>query len=92
MRAANAVGYVHLNRVLDEEDEEVESVTDDEIVLKRKGAVFQTSRIAGYHGIKSTSSLLPLCHPIGFDHADIIIKLIERRCVGNAMTMLSSSL
>lgn len=39
-----------------------------------KGPVFQTARIAGIQGVKQTSSLIPLCHPLAITGIDIQIE------------------
>lgn len=39
-----------------------------------KGPVFQTARIAGIQGVKNTSSLIPLCHPLPITGIDIQIE------------------
>jgi cyclic pyranopterin phosphate synthase len=39
-----------------------------------KGPVFQTARIAGIQGVKQTSSLIPLCHPLPITGIDIQIE------------------
>jgi cyclic pyranopterin phosphate synthase len=36
-----------------------------------KGDVLATARIAGIMAAKKTGELIPLCHPIGLDHADV---------------------
>ena len=36
-----------------------------------KGDVLQTARLAGIQAAKRTSELIPLCHPIGLDHASV---------------------
>ena len=36
-----------------------------------KGDVLGTARIAGIQAAKRTGELIPLCHPIGLDHADV---------------------
>ena len=40
-----------------------------------KGPIFEIARIAGIMAAKRTGELIPLCHPIGLDHADIQITL-----------------
>lgn len=36
-----------------------------------KGSVLETARIAGITAAKSCSSLIPLCHPLALDHAEV---------------------
>jgi cyclic pyranopterin phosphate synthase len=43
-----------------------------------KGPVFQTARIAGIQGVKQTSSLIPLCHPLPITSIDIQIEKTEK--------------
>ena len=42
--------------------------------LSPKGPVFQTARIAGIQGVKQTSSLIPLCHPLHITGIDVQIE------------------
>lgn len=43
-----------------------------------KGPVFQTARIAGIQGVKQTSTLIPLCHPLAITGIDIQIEKTEK--------------
>jgi cyclic pyranopterin phosphate synthase len=43
-----------------------------------KGPVFQTARIAGIQGVKQTSSLIPLCHPLTITGIDVQIEKTEK--------------
>ena len=43
--------------------EVISHFTDDELVTK-KGPVFQTAIIAGIQGVKKTSDIIPMCHPL----------------------------
>ena len=36
-----------------------------------KGDVLSTAKIAGIQDAKKTGELIPMCHPLGLDHADI---------------------
>ncbi|MEE3231291.1 MAG: cyclic pyranopterin monophosphate synthase MoaC, partial [Planctomycetota bacterium] len=36
-----------------------------------KGAVLATARLAGIQAAKRTSDLIPLCHPLPLEHAEI---------------------
>lgn len=40
-------------------------------LLTKKGPVFQTAIIAGTMGVKKTSALIPLCHPLMLEKIDI---------------------
>ena len=50
--------------------------TNDELITK-KGPVFQTAIIAGIQGVKKTSELIPMCHPILINGVDIDINVID---------------
>ena len=50
--------------------------TNDELITK-KGPVFQTAIIAGIQGVKKTSELIPMCHPLLINGVDIDIKIIN---------------
>jgi cyclic pyranopterin phosphate synthase len=39
--------------------------------------VFQTARIAGIQGVKQTSNLIPLCHPLAITGIDVQIEKTE---------------
>jgi cyclic pyranopterin phosphate synthase len=41
-----------------------------------KGPVFQTAVIAGIQGAKSTSALIPLCHPLPLSRCDVAIRQV----------------
>ncbi|WP_392347763.1 cyclic pyranopterin monophosphate synthase MoaC [uncultured Polaribacter sp.] len=43
----------------------------------KKGPVFQTAIIAGIQGVKKTSELIPMCHPLLINGVDIDIKIID---------------
>ena len=40
-----------------------------------KGDVLSTAELAGTMGAKRTADLIPLCHPIGLDHAAVVLAL-----------------
>ena len=40
-----------------------------------KGNVLAVSEIAGTLGAKRTSELIPLCHPLGLDHVEVVATL-----------------
>lgn len=48
--------------------------TNEELITK-KGPVFQTAIIAGIQGVKKTSDLIPMCHPLLIDGIDIDINI-----------------
>lgn len=61
---------------------EVWKVLNASDFIAKKGSVFQTAIIAGIMGVKKTSELIPLCHPLLISKADIRIeKLPEEMCI-----------
>lgn len=46
-------------------------------LFTKKGPVFQTAIIAGIQGVKKTSELIPMCHPLLITGVDIDIKIID---------------
>ncbi len=40
-----------------------------------KGDVLGTARLAGIQAAKRTAELIPLCHPLGLDHVDVVAEL-----------------
>lgn len=50
---------------------------NDELVTK-KGPVFQTAIIAGIQGVKKTSELIPMCHPLLINGVEIDIEIIDQ--------------
>ena len=49
---------------------------NDELITK-KGPVFQTAIIAGILGVKKTSEIIPMCHPLLINGVDINIHVIN---------------
>lgn len=56
--------------------EVVTQFANDELHTK-KGPVFQTAIIAGIQGVKKTSELIPMCHPLLISGVDIDIELVD---------------
>jgi len=54
--------------------------TNDELITK-KGPVFQTAIIAGIQGVKKTSELIPMCHPLMINGVDIDIKIVDSETI-----------
>ena len=54
----------------------ISNFTNEELITK-KGPVFQTAIIAGIQGVKKTSELIPMCHPLLINGVDIDIKIID---------------
>jgi cyclic pyranopterin monophosphate synthase len=46
-------------------------------IFGKKGPVFATAVVAGVQGVKRTSDLIPLCHPIPIDGCDVTIEMKE---------------
>ena len=65
-RIATATCLVTLGR-------ELLSQMDHGELRNKKGPVLQTAILAGITGTKKTSDLIPLCHPIALDSAEIEI-------------------
>jgi cyclic pyranopterin phosphate synthase len=40
-----------------------------------KGNVLTVAQIAGIQAAKRTGELIPLCHPLGLDHVDVVLEL-----------------
>jgi len=57
--------------------EEIVSHFNNEELLTKKGPVFQTAIIAGIQGVKKTSDLIPMCHPLLINGVDIDINIID---------------
>lgn len=49
---------------------------NDELTTK-KGPVFQTAIIAGIQGVKKTSEIIPMCHPLLINGVDIDINIVD---------------
>ena len=47
----------------------------------KKGPVFQTAIIAGIQGVKKTSDLIPMCHPLLISGIDIEIEVLDRESI-----------
>lgn len=44
----------------------------------KKGPVFQTAIIAGIQGVKKTSELIPMCHPLAINGVDLNIDIVDK--------------
>ena len=60
--------------------EVVSHFSNDELMTK-KGPVFQTAIIAGIQGVKKTSELIPMCHPLLINGVDIDISIVDEESV-----------
>tara|TARA_B100000809_G_scaffold38098_1_gene33353 strand:- start:51412 stop:51888 length:477 start_codon:yes stop_codon:yes gene_type:complete len=67
-RQATAVAKMFLG-------EEIISLFENEELKTKKGPVFQTAIIAGIQAVKKTSELIPMCHPLLINAADVSIKV-----------------
>ena len=67
LRRATAEGRVYIPVALDKTSEESEWWSP-------KGPVFQTAVIAGIQGAKSTSTTIPLCHPLPITRCDVTVE------------------
>ena len=65
-RMARATGHITLNRVT------IKLIRES---LVKKGDVLTIAEIAGIQGGKQTSSLIPLCHPLGITKLDVKAKI-----------------
>ena len=50
---------------------------NNEELITKKGPVFQTAIIAGIQGVKKTSEIIPMCHPLLINGVDININVIN---------------
>ena len=62
-RSARAAARIRMNSAIREQ------ITSDS---NPKGAVLATARLAGIQAAKRTSDLIPLCHPLPLDHAEVM--------------------
>ncbi len=82
-RTAKAQAVVHVGS-------EIMALIKDNELMTKKGPVFQTAILAGIMGAKKTSDLIPLCHPLGLDDCQIIIKAKEQEVVITSVATLSA--
>ena len=57
-------------------EEIISHFTNDELITK-KGPVFQTAIIAGIQGVKKTSELIPMCHPLLINGVAIDVNITD---------------
>ena len=67
-RVATAEGYVTLQA------ETLRRITNLEVA---KGDVFAVARLAGIMATKRTADLIPLCHPLGLDGAEVAFEVAD---------------
>jgi len=58
-------------------DAVIANFTNSELITK-KGPVFQTAIISGIQGVKKTSELIPMCHPLLINGVDIDINIVDK--------------
>ncbi len=69
-RSAVAEGVVYMK------EETLSLIERNEIA---KGDVLTVAKVAGILGAKSTSTLIPMCHPLPISHIDLSFHLNERK-------------
>lgn len=68
----------------------IASLIKDQEIQTKKGPVFQTAIIAGVMGAKQTSSLIPLCHPIGLEDCQVTITSQKDTVIINTSATVNS--
>ena len=71
-RTAIAQGKIHVSR------EVMDAVLGRRI---KKGDVFTVAQVAGIMGTKRTSDLIPMCHPLSLNNAEVTFETDEKACV-----------
>jgi cyclic pyranopterin phosphate synthase len=49
-----------------------------------KGNVLTVAQIAGIQAAKRTGELIPLCHPLGLDHVDVVLELSDNHIIATS--------
>jgi cyclic pyranopterin phosphate synthase len=57
--------------------EDIISMLEGNELVTKKGPVFQTAIIAGIQGVKKTSELIPMCHPLLINGVDVDVEIID---------------
>jgi len=73
-RVARAQATVHLGK-------EIMSMISREDIMTKKGPVFQTAILAGVMAAKQTSTLIPLCHPLGLEDCQVNITPLKETVI-----------
>ena len=68
LRRARAEGFVTM------QPETLQLIRDQKVA---KGDVFEVARLAGIMATKQTANLIPLCHPLGLDNAQVDFEVID---------------
>mgnify|MGYP000402441999 CR=1 FL=1 len=58
--------------------EEIIDLLDNDDIKTKKGPVFQTAIIAGIQGVKRTSDMIPMCHPLPLDGINLDIDILNK--------------
>ncbi|MDD5960186.1 MAG: cyclic pyranopterin monophosphate synthase MoaC [Methanobrevibacter wolinii] len=69
IRNATASGKIYLKK------ETIEKIENSEI---KKGNVLTTAQIAGIQGVKNTSQMIPLCHPLHITGIEVNFEIKEK--------------
>lgn len=69
-RTATAAGYICVNREI------MEAVTAGTV---KKGDVLGVARVAGIMGVKRTSDLIPMCHPLPIQKCSVDFEMDEEK-------------
>ena len=80
-RTALATGYIAVG------PEIMACVTEGNV---KKGDVLGVARVAGIMGVKKTSELIPMCHPIPIESVDIAIEAVSETQVRVVSTLRCS--
>lgn len=59
---------------------ELRALIQDGEIQSKKGPIFQTATLAGVMGVKKTSELIPLCHPLPLEDCKIDIAPAANGC------------
>lgn len=80
-RSASARAEVFLPRhVADVVAPDVSMIPGDSPVkelMSKKGPIFSTASIAGVMGLKKTSEIIPFCHPLPIENADVQLRVVR---------------
>lgn len=72
LRQARAVGFVTMQPAT------LELIRNRQVA---KGDVFEVARLAGIMATKRTSELIPLCHSLGLDSAEVSFEIVDATTV-----------
>ena len=70
-RTAVATGEIHVGEAI------MEAVKEGSV---KKGDVLGVARVAGIMGVKRTSELIPMCHPLMIGKTSIDFRILEESC------------